>query len=91
VPHSKTKLSLHSEELLKKLTDGELYMSEEILSSPLLTEKEFAGVVRLAPVTIRKRRSQGLLPHYRFGRAVRYSWEMVEDFKRKNKHRAKGN
>lgn len=61
-------------------------MTEEVM--PLLTEKDFAKAVNLAAVTIRKRRSQGKLPHYRFGRAVRYSWAMVEEFK--NKHRCNG-
>jgi hypothetical protein len=63
-------------------------MTREILDYPLLTEKDFARAVSLAPVTIRKYRGLGLLPFYRFGRAVRYSWKMVEQFKRKNIHAA---
>lgn len=66
-------------------------MANENLDFQLLTEKQFAEAVGLAPVTIRKRRGQGELPFYRFGRAIRYSWVMVEDFKRKNKHSALGN
>jgi excisionase family DNA binding protein len=53
---------------------------------PLITENEFAKAVGLAAITIRKRRGKGELPFYRFGRAVRYSRAMVEDFKRKNLH-----
>jgi hypothetical protein len=65
-------------------------MTQEILDYPLLTEKQFARAVNLAPVTIRKYRGLGLLPHYRFGRAVRYSWSMVERFKQKNMHNPAG-
>jgi hypothetical protein len=61
-------------------------MTNEFLDFPLITEKDFAKAVGLAPVTIRKRRGQGELSFYRFGRAVRYSRAMVEDFKRKNMH-----
>jgi hypothetical protein len=63
-------------------------MANESLDSPLMTEKEFAKAVGLAAVTIRKRRGQGDLSFYRFGRAIRYSWEMVEDFKQKHKYGA---
>ena len=59
----------------------------EGIDFPLLTEKEFAAAVKLAPITIRKRRGQGELSFYRFGRAIRYSWAMVEEFKRKNIHK----
>lgn len=63
-------------------------MTGTISNFPLLTEKDFAKAVNLAPITIRKRRAEGQLPYYRFGRSIRYSWEMVEDFKQKNKHGA---
>jgi excisionase family DNA binding protein len=47
---------------------------------PLMTEKEFARAVGLAPVTIRMKRSRGELAHYKLGRAVRYSREQLEQF-----------
>lgn len=59
-------------------------MANEFLDFPLITEKDFAKAVGLAPVTIRKRRERGELSFYRFGRAIRYSRPMVEEFKRKN-------
>jgi hypothetical protein len=65
-------------------------MVNQVLDLPLITEKEFARAVGLAPVTIRKRRGRGDLSFYRFGRAIRYSRAMVEDFKRKNLHNAAG-
>jgi Helix-turn-helix domain len=60
-------------------------MTDEMVDVSLLTEKDFAKAVNLAPITIRKRRSKGLLPHYRFGRSVRYSWAMVEEFKERHR------
>jgi hypothetical protein len=65
-----------------------MQMVNVFLESPLITEKEFARAVGLAPVTIRKRRGQGDLSFYRFGRAIRYSLAMVEEFKRKNIYNA---
>ncbi len=47
---------------------------------PLMTEREFAQAVGLAHITIRMKRSRGEIEHYRFGRAVRYSREQLEDF-----------
>lgn len=63
-------------------------MANEVSESPLMTEKEFGQAVGLAAVTIRKRRERGELSFYRFGRAIRYSLAMVEEFKRKNMHNA---
>jgi excisionase family DNA binding protein len=66
-------------------SNGDVYMvMNDSLDFPLLNEKEFAKAVGLAPVTIRKRRRQGELSFYRFGRAIRYSRAMVEEFKRKH-------
>lgn len=61
---------------------------EQVKNAQLLTEPEFAKVVGLAPVTIRKKRAEGEIPFYRFGRSIRYSWEMVNDYIEKHKRTA---
>jgi hypothetical protein len=60
-------------------------MDENLKNVPLLTETDFAKAVCLAPVTIRKKRGRGEISFYRFGRAIRYSWAMVEEFKQRHK------
>lgn len=47
---------------------------------PLMSEREFAHAVGLAQITVRMMRTRGEIPHYRFGRAVRYSREHLEEF-----------
>lgn len=60
-----------------ELVETNAYWSD---AGPLMSEKEFARAVGLAPVTVRMKRTRGEIPHYRFGRAIRYSREMVEDY-----------
>jgi excisionase family DNA binding protein len=59
------------------MSHSAFYIDEDM---PLLTKKEFARAVGLALITIRKKRTQGLIPHFRFGRAVRFSRGQLEEF-----------
>lgn len=62
----------------EQMGHSNFYLDDEDL--PLMTEKEFSRAVGLAEISIRKKRSKGLIPHFRFGRAVRYSRAQLEEF-----------
>lgn len=50
---------------------------------PLLTIKEFAKAVHIAPKTLYRLASEGTIPCIRIGRNVRFSQDMVDQIKKK--------
>lgn len=66
-------------------------LSDSDRIDPLMSEQEFARAVGLAQITVRMMRTRGEIPHYRFGRAVRYSREQLEEFLAKAHRSARRN
>lgn len=48
--------------------------------SALLTVKEAAAFLRLAPDTVYRATKAGKLPHARIGRSIRFSQEALEEY-----------
>ncbi len=53
-------------------------------TQPIYTEKEAADLLRLSAINLRRIRTRGEIPHYRFGKRVLYSACHLEDFKRQH-------
>jgi len=56
---------------------------EPSLKNPLLTIKEFAKIVKIAPKTLYRLASTGKIPCIRIGRNIRFSPDMIDQMRQR--------